>query len=326
MIRIGIYGFGNLGKAAQWAISQTDDLVLSAVFTRRNPSEIVLADPSVPVLPSSSVREWKGKLDLLLVCGGSAKDLPEMTPALAKDFCVVDSFDTHANIPIHFAHVNESAIQGGTLALISCGWDPGLFSLMRVLGESILLEGRTHTFWGKGVSQGHSDAIRRIPGVLDAKQYTVPCEDVLCAVRKGESPSLPAEAMHKRECFVVLAPDADPQRVQEEIVTMPHYFAGYDTTVHFISQEEFDRDHREIPHGGTVIRTGCSGLDSGYCSTMEFHLALDSNPAFTSAVLVAYARAVYRMYQRGRRGCISILDIAPADLSPRSKEELLAQL
>ncbi len=325
-IRIGIFGYGNLGKGVEYAAANLEDVSLRVVFTRRDPASIRLATPSVPVVSASEVAQWKDKIDVLIICGGSAKDLPVMTPELAKIFCVVDSFDTHAKIPEHFASVNASAEQAKTLALIACGWDPGLFSLARIMGESILPHGATYTFWGKGVSQGHSDAIRHVPGVIDACQYTIPSDKVLDEVRNNATHTYTAQQMHTRECFVVLKPDADPEAVRKEIVTMPNYFADYETIVHFISQEEFDRDHRAFPHGGTVIRNGCNGLNLENHSTIEYSLKLDSNPEFTSAVLVAYARAVYRMHQRGRSGCISVFDVAPADLSPRSAEQLRAQL
>ncbi len=325
-IRIGIFGYGNLGKGVECAAAQLDDVSLRVVFTRRDPDSIHLATSSVPVVSASEVSQWKNKIDVLIICGGSAKDLPTMTPELAKSFCVVDSFDTHAKIPQHFDAVDAAAAQGEKLALIACGWDPGLFSLARIMGESILPHGNTYTFWGKGVSQGHSDAIRHVPGVVDACQYTIPSDTVLNAVLNHEADTFTAQQMHTRECFVVLAPGADPELVEKEIVTMPNYFAGYKTTVHFISQEEFDRNHRSFPHGGTVIRNGNNGKALENHSTIQYSLTLDSNPEFTSAVLVAYARAVYRMHKRGRNGCISVFDVAPADLSPRSAQELRAQL
>ncbi len=325
-IRIGIFGYGNLGKGVELAAMHSDDISLQAVFTRRDPAAIQLADPCVPVVSSGEVAAWKEKIDVLIVCGGSAKDLPTMTPELAKQFCVVDSFDTHAKIPEHFAAVDAAAELGGNLALISCGWDPGLFSLARLMGDCVLPHGNTYTFWGKGVSQGHSDAIRHIPGVADARQYTIPCDAVMDAVRSNDCRSFTAQQMHTRECFVVLEPGADADAVRNEIVTMPDYFAGYDTTVHFISQEEFDREHRTFPHGGTVIRNGCCGRELENHATIEYSLKLDSNPEFTAGVLVAYARAIHRMHKRGSRGCISIFDVAPADLSPRSPEELRAHL
>lgn len=325
-IKIGIFGYGNLGRGVECAAMHSDDISLQAVFTRRDPSAVKLLDASVPVVSSSEVAAWKDKIDVMILCGGSAKDLPTMTPELAKMFCVVDSFDTHAKIPEHFASVNDAAEQGKHLALISCGWDPGLFSLARILGECILPQGTTYTFWGKGVSQGHSDAIRQIPGVADARQYTIPKEEVLEAARSNDRHSFTAQQMHTRECFVVLEPGADPGKVKNEIVTMPNYFAGYETTVHFISQEEFDRDHRAFPHGGTVIRNGNTGKDLENHAAIEYSLKLDSNPEFTARVLVAYARAVYHMHNRGRNGCISVFDVAPADLSPCSPEELRAHL
>lgn len=325
-IRIGIFGYGNLGRGVECAAMHSDDISLRAVFTRRDPSTIKLIDSSVPVVSASEVTAWKDEIDVMILCGGSAKDLPTMTPDLAKVFCVVDSFDTHAKIPEHFAAVDSAAKHGENLALISCGWDPGLFSLARIMGECILPQGTTYTFWGKGVSQGHSDAIRQIPGVVDARQYTIPKEEVLEAARSNDRHDFTAQQMHTRECFVVLDPSTDPDTVRNEIVTMPNYFAGYDTTVHFISQEEFDRDHRAFPHGGTVIRNGSTGKDLENHATIEYSLNLGSNPEFTARVLVAYARAVYRMHKRSRHGCISVFDVAPADLSPSSPEELRAHL
>ncbi len=304
----------------------SDDISLRAVFTRRDPSSLKLMNPSVPVVSSDEVAAWKDEIDVMIICGGSATDLPVMTPKLSQMFCVVDSFDTHANIPDHFAAVDQAAKQGEQLALISCGWDPGLFSLARIMGECILPQGKTWTFWGKGVSQGHSDAIRHIPGVAEACQYTIPCDEVLDAVRSNDCRDFTSQQMHTRECFVVLEPDADADVVRNQIVTMPNYFAGYHTIVHFISQEEFDREHRAFPHGGTVIRNGSSGKDLENHAAIEYSLKLDSNPEFTASVLVAYARAVHRMHKRNRCGCISVFDVAPADLSPRSPEDLRAHL
>lgn len=323
-IRIGIYGIGNLGRGAELAVEAASDMELAAAFTRRDPSQVKLHNPSVPVVSADQLAEWKDKIDVLLVCGGSANDLPHMTPELAKSFCVIDSFDTHAKIPQHFDAVDVAAKEGNTLALISCGWDPGLFSLARVLGISVLPQGSTYTFWGKGVSQGHSDAIRHIPGVVDARQYTVPCEDVMDEIRAGKNPQVGAKQMHTRDCYVVLAPDADPDEVRRQIVTMPNYFEGYETTVHFISQEEMAREHNALPHGGSVIRSGNLGANQENKATVEFRLTLDSNPEFTSSVLTAYARAVYRMHKRGRTGCITVMDVAPGDLADVSAEELRA--
>ncbi len=325
-LRLGIYGYGNLGRGVECAASHSEDVELCAIFTRRDPADIQPLGASVPVLPARGVAAWKDKLDVLAICGGSANDLPAMTPALAKDFCVIDSFDTHARIPEHFAAVEEAALSGDRLALISCGWDPGLFSLERLLGECILPGSSAYTFWGKGVSQGHSDAIRRVAGVADARQYTIPCKAAMDAVCSGSEPVLSAREKHMRECFVVLEPGADPAAVEREIVNMPNYFSDYDTTVHFISQMELERDHGALPHGGFVLRSGRTGAELEHRAAMEYSLRLDSNPEFTGAVLVAFARAVCRMYARGRRGCISVFDVAPAELSPGSAEELRAQL
>ncbi len=325
-MKIGIYGYGNLGKGVELAIRQNPDMTLFGVFTRRAPETLQLMTEGAKAYRAQDILEYKDQIDVLIICGGSATDLPEMTPALAKDFCVVDSFDTHADIPVHFARVDEAARTGGKTAAISVGWDPGLFSLNRLYAEAVLPEGKDYTFWGKGVSQGHSDAIRRIEGVIDARQYTCPVEAALEAVRSGEGPDLTTREKHTRLCYVVAAEGADLAKIEHEIVTMPKYFADYDTTVHFITREELERDHKGIPHGGFVIRTGQTGIQGEHKHRIEYALQLDSNPEFTSSVLVAYARAVYRLHQRGDMGCKTVLDIAPADLSMLSKEEMLAHL
>lgn len=319
-MKIGIYGYGNLGKGVESAIGQNPDCELFGVFTRRAPESLKINTPQAKVLPAQEVDKYVNDIDVLIICGGSATDLPEMTPRLAKSFNVVDSFDTHADIPTHFDRVDKSAKEGNTVALISCGWDPGMFSLNRVYMDAILPNGRDYTFWGKGVSQGHSDAIRRIKGVLDARQYTCPVQSAIDRVKSGECPDLTTREKHTRLCYVVVEEGADKERIEKEIVTMPKYFADYDTTVNFISQEELDRDHKGIPHGGTVIRTGKTGEGNNH--VVEYRLTLDSNPEFTASVLLAYARAVYKMKKRGEVGCKTVLDIAPADLSMKSPEEL----
>ena len=326
MIRIGIMGYGNLGRGVEYAVAQNPDMQLAAVFTRRDPASIQAATPDVPVLAADKAAEMQDKIDVMILCGGSATDLPKQTPALARLFNVVDSFDTHARIPEHFAAVDAAAKEGGTLALISAGWDPGLFSLNRVYAGAVLPQGETYTFWGKGVSQGHSDAIRRVEGVQDARQYTVPVESALEAVRSGAQPVLTTRQKHTRECFVVAKPGADTARIEKEIKEMPNYFADYDTTVHFISEEELLRDHAGLPHGGMVIRTGKTGKDSANTHVIEYKLTLDSNPEFTSSILVAYARAVWRMHEAGQQGCKTVLDVPPALLSPLSGEELCATM
>ena len=326
MIRIGIMGYGNLGRGVEYAVAQNPDMQLAAVFTRRDPASIQPVTPDVPVLAADKAAEMQDKIDVMILCGGSATDLPKQTPALARLFNVVDSFDTHARIPEHFAAVDAAAKEGGTLALISAGWDPGLFSLNRVYASAVLPQGETYTFWGKGVSQGHSDAIRRVEGVQDARQYTVPVESALEAVRSGAQPVLTTRQKHTRECFVVAKPGADTARIEKEIKEMPNYFADYDTTVHFISEEELLRDHAGLPHGGMVIRTGKTGKDCGNTHVIEYKLTLDSNPEFTSSILVAYARAVWRMHEAGQQGCKTVLDVPPALLSPLSGEELRATM
>ena len=324
-IRIGILGYGNLGRGIEYAIGQNDDMELVGVFTRRNPSD-VKTNSNVPVYSADELNSMKDKIDVLMLCGGSATDLPEQTPRYAKDFNVVDSFDTHARIPEHFSNVDAAAKSGGKIAMISVGWDPGMFSLNRLYANAILRDGNDYTFWGKGVSQGHSDAIRRIPGVKDAKQYTIPVEAALEAVRACENPELSTRQKHTRECFVVAEEGADKAKIEQEIKTMPNYFADYDTTVHFISEEELKRDHSGIPHGGFVLRTGRTGKDGEHNHVIEYNLKLDSNPEFTACVLTAYARAAYRMNQRGLDGCKTVFDVAPADLSPLSPEEMRAHL
>ncbi|MBO5060819.1 MAG: diaminopimelate dehydrogenase [Clostridia bacterium] len=324
-IRIGIVGYGNLGRGVECAIKQSNDTSLYGVFTRRKPSELkTLTGASVYSI--DDILNHKENIDVLILCGGSATDLPVQTPELAKSFNVVDSFDTHANIPKHFENVDTAARAAGKIAIISVGWDPGMFSLNRLYAEAVLPDGKDYTFWGKGVSQGHSDAIRRIEGVLDAKQYTIPTEEALAAVRGGNNPELTTRQKHTRECFVVAAPDADKARIEEEIKTMPNYFADYDTTVHFISEEELKRDHSGIPHGGFVIRSGKTGLNGENTHIIEYSLKLDSNPEFTSSVLVAYARAAAKMNAEGLCGCKTVFDVAPSYLSPKSPDDLRSRL
>ena len=321
-IRIGIFGYGNLARGVECAIRQNSDMELVAVFTRRDPASVKVRTEGVPVYHADDAEKLVDKIDVMILCGGSANDLPVQTPAMAKLFNVIDSFDTHAKIPAHFAAVNEAAMASGKTAVISVGWDPGMFSLNRMYAGAILPDGKDYTFWGKGVSQGHSDAIRRVEGVLDGKQYTIPVEKALEAVRSGANPELSTREKHIRECFVVAAEGADRERIAEEIKTMPNYFADYDTTVHFISKEELDAHHSGIPHGGFVIRSGKTGIDLEHNHIIEYSLKLDSNPEFTASVLVAYARAAYRMNKEGQCGCKTVLDIAPAYLSAKSAEEL----
>ena len=325
MIKIGIIGYGNLGRGTESAIKQNSDMELYGIFTKRDPAT-VKSSTGAPVYNMNEILHHKDNLDVLIICGGSATDLPEQTPQLAKHFNVVDSFDTHAKIPEHFARVDDAAKSGGNIALISVGWDPGMFSLNRLYAEAILPDGKDYTFWGKGVSQGHSDAIRRIDGVLDARQYTIPVESAVEAVRNGENPELTTRQKHTRECFVVAAQGADLNKIEHDIVTMPNYFADYDTTVHFISREEMERDHSGIPHGGMVIRSGKTGLSCQNNHIIEYSLKLDSNPEFTSSVLLAYARAAVRMHREGNVGCKTVFDIPPAYLSPKSSEELRKQI
>ena len=325
-IRIGIMGYGNLGKGIECAIKQNDDLELVAVFTRRNPETVKILTEGVSVCAASEALGWKDKIDVLILCGGSATDLPKQTPEYAKYFNVIDSFDTHARVPEHFANVDASAKAAGKVGIISVGWDPGMFSLNRLYANAILSNGSDYTFWGKGVSQGHSDAIRRIQGVKDAKQYTIPVESALEAVRAGKNPELTTRQKHTRECFVVLEEGADAAKVENEIKTMPNYFADYDTTVHFISEEELKANHSGIPHGGFVIRSGKTGWNLENNHVIEYSLKLDSNPEFTSSVLVAYARAAYRLNKEGVSGCKTVFDIAPAYLTSMSGEEIRAHL
>ena len=322
MIRIGIMGYGNLGRGIECAVRQNPDMKLCAVFTRRNPETVKILTDGVPVYHADSVLDFKNEIDVLILCGGSATDLPVQTPELAKNFTVVDSFDTHAKIPEHFENVDNSAKEGGNIAVISCGWDPGMFSLNRLYANAILPDGKDYTFWGKGVSQGHSDAIRRLDGVENAKQYTVPVPEALEAVRKGENPELTTRQKHTRECFVVAKDGADKAKIEKEIKEMPNYFADYDTTVNFISGEELARDHAGIPHGGVVIRSGKTGINLENNHIIEYSLKLDSNPEFTSSVIVACARAAYKMKKAGDTGCKTMFDIPPALLSPKSPEEL----
>lgn len=322
MIRIGIYGYGNLGRGVACAVAQNEDMELAAVFTRRDPKGVHVLSGDVPVVSADEITAWKEKIDVLVLCGGSATDLPKQTPELAKHFNVIDSFDTHARIPEHFEAVDAAASENGTTAVISVGWDPGMFSLNRLYANAILPEGRDYTFWGKGVSQGHSDAIRRLEGVLDARQYTIPVPAALDSVRSGENPELSTREKHTRECFVVAAPGADLKKIEQEIVSMPNYFADYDTTVHFISMEEMEREHSGIPHGGVVIRSGCTGENRESKQLIEYRLELDSNPEFTASVLLAYARAAVRLNKEGKKGCLTVFDIAPAYLSCKSAEEL----
>ncbi|MBQ9777621.1 MAG: diaminopimelate dehydrogenase [Clostridia bacterium] len=325
-MRIAILGYGNLGRGVESAVRQNKDMKLVAVFTRRAPESVQLRTPGIPVLHVDRLMEMKDEIDVLILCGGSATDLPVQTPQLAEHFNVIDSFDTHAKIPTHFANVDAAARRGGNVAVISVGWDPGMFSLNRLYAQAILPDGADYTFWGKGISQGHSDAIRRIEGVVDARQYTIPVEAALDAVRSGACPALTTREKHTRECFVVAAEGADKARIEREIVTMPNYFADYDTTVHFITMEELKRDHSGIPHGGKVIRTGRTGLEGEHTHVIEYSLQLDSNPEFTSSVLVAYARAAYRLASEGACGCKTVLDIPPAYLSDKDGDTLRATL
>jgi len=325
-IRIGIYGYGNLGRGVECAIRKNPDMELVAVFTRRDPASVKIVSDDVPVLHTNAAETMTAEIDVMILCGGSATDLPVQTPAMAHKFCVVDSFDTHAKIPQHFAAVDAAAKEAGTVAVISVGWDPGMFSLNRLYAGAVLPDGQDYTFWGKGVSQGHSDAIRRIPGVKNAKQYTIPVDAALEAVRAGQNPALTTREKHTRECFVVAEEGADTALIEKTIKEMPNYFADYDTTVHFITEEELQRDHSGIPHGGFVIRAGKTGANSEHSHIIEYSLKLDSNPEFTGSVLTAYARAAYRMKQEGMSGCKTALDIAPAYLSPKSGEELRATL
>lgn len=325
-IRIGILGYGNLGRGVECAIKQNADMELAAVFTRRDPATVQILTDDVPVCRIADVQDWKDKIDVMILCGGSATDLPKQTPVYAEMFNVIDSFDTHARIPEHFEDVDAAAKKGGNVGIISVGWDPGMFSLNRLYANAILPEGKDYTFWGKGVSQGHSDAIRRVEGVKDGKQYTIPVEAALETVRNGENPDLTTRQKHTRECFVVLEEGADAAKVEEEIKTMPNYFSDYDTTVHFISEEELKANHSGIPHGGFVLRSGKTGWDGENKHLIEYSLKLDSNPEFTASVLVAYARAAYKLAQEGQSGCKTVFDIAPAYLSAKSGAELRKHL
>ena len=321
-VKIGILGYGNLGRGVECAVKQNDDMELVAVFTRRNPEDVKILTETATVCNVADVEDWKDKIDVMIICGGSATDLPKQTPVYAKMFNVIDSFDTHARIPEHFANVDAAAKEGGHVGIISVGWDPGMFSLNRLYANAILPDGNDYTFWGKGVSQGHSDAIRRVECVKDGKQYTIPVEAALKAVRNGENPELTTRQKHTRECFVVLEEGADAAKVEEEIKTMPNYFSDYDTTVHFISEEELKANHSGIPHGGFVLRSGKTGWNGENKHLIEYSLKLDSNPEFTSSVLIAYARAAYRLASEGQSGCKTVFDIAPAYLSAKSGEEL----
>ena len=321
-IRIGILGYGNLGRGVECAIKQNPDMELAAVFTRRAPESVRIQTQGVPVCRIEDAVQMQDKIDVMILCGGSATDLPVQTPEFVQYFNVIDSFDTHAKIPEHFTAVDEAAKKSGKVGIISCGWDPGMFSLNRLYANAVLPQGKDYTFWGKGVSQGHSDAIRRIEGVADARQYTSPVDEALASVRAGENPELTTRQKHTRECFVVAQEGADKARIEEEIKTMPNYFDEYDTTVHFISEEEMKRDHSGIPHGGFVIRSGKTGWNEEFGNVIEYSLKLDSNPAFTSSILVAFARAAYRLAEEGQSGCRTVFDIAPAYLSAKSGEEL----
>ncbi len=325
-IRIGILGYGNLGRGVECAIKQNADMELVAVFTRRSPESVSILTKEATVCNIADIENWKDKIDVMILCGGSATDLPEQTPMYAKYFNVVDSFDTHARIPEHFENVDKVASANGTVGIISVGWDPGMFSLNRMYAGAVLPSGKDYTFWGKGVSQGHSDAIRRIAGVKNAKQYTIPVDAALDAVRNGENPELTTRQKHTRECFVVLEEGADAAKIEEEIKTMPNYFADYDTTVHFISEEELIANHSGIPHGGFVIRSGKTGWEEENSHVIEYSLKLDSNPEFTASVIVAYARAAYKLSKEGQSGCKTVFDIAPAYLSAKSGAELRKEL
>ena len=324
MIRIGIVGYGNLAKGVECAIRQNPDMELVAVFTRRDPETVKIRTENVPVLSMDAMDAWVDKVDVMILCGGSATDLPTMTPALAKKFNVIDSFDNHNAIPAHFANVDAAAKESGHIAFISVGWDPGLFSLNRLYAQAVLPQGQTYTFWGKGVSQGHSDAVRRIPGVIDCRQYTIPVEQAMERVRSGESPELTTREKHTRLCYVVAEDGADKAEIERAIKEMPNYFEPYDTAVEFISMEEMKKSHSGLPHGGSVIHSGITGWSGESKQTIEYKLILDSNPEFTASVLVAFARAAFRMKSRGIIGCQTVFDAAPADLSAMGREELLA--
>ncbi len=322
--RIGILGYGNLGRGTEIAVAAAQDMELAAVFTRRDPASVTILTKGVPVVNVNEIQNWQDKIDVLVICGGSATDLPVQTPAYAEMFNVIDSFDTHAKIPEHFQNVDTAAKKSGHVAMISVGWDPGMFSLNRVYANAILPDGKDYTFWGKGVSQGHSDAVRRIKGVKNAKQYTIPIEKALDAVRNGEDPELSTREKHLRECFVVAEDGADKAAIEKEIKEMPNYFADYDTIVHFIDEDEFLRDHSGMAHGGFVFRSGKTGVNKENKHIIEYRITLDSNPEFTTSVLIAYARAVKRMYDEGQRGCKTVFDVPPAYLCTQSAEELRA--
>ena len=321
MIRIGLLGYGNLSRGIESAIKRNDDMELVCVFTRRDPATVKINTEGVKVDTVDNVLNYKNDIDVLMICGGSATDLPKQTPEYAQYFNVIDSFDTHAKVPQHFAAVDEAAKKAGKLAMISCGWDPGMFSIARIYAESVLPSGKHYTFWGKGVSQGHSDAARRVEGVKDARSYTIPVEEAMNAVRSGEQPVFTARQMHTREVFVVLEDGADARKVEETIKNMPDYYSDYDVTIHFISEDEMKRDHAELPHGGFVMRSGVTGDQGEHHEFIEYSLKLDSNPEFTGSVLAAYARAVDRMSKKGETGCITVFDVAPKYLNPKSEEE-----
>lgn len=323
-MKVAIYGYGNLGRGVECAVKNAKDMEMVGVFTRRNPETV--KTHNTPVYNANDILKFKNDIDVLIICGGSATDLPTMTPALAENFSVIDSFDTHAKIPEHFDNVDKVAKANKTTALISAGWDPGMFSIARVYSNAILPNGNDYTFWGRGVSQGHSDAIRRIDGVIDARQYTVPVPEALTSVRNGENPTLTVRQKHTRECYVVADDTADKSLIETQIKTMPNYFADYDTTVTFISQEEMNKNHSGIPHGGSVIRTGATGYNNENKHVIEYSLKLDSNPEFTASVLVAYARAVYKLNKKGDYGCKTVLDVSPSDLSELSSAELRAKM
>lgn len=326
MIRIGIFGYGNLGKGVECAVKKNKDMELVAVFTRRDPASVKVATEGVKVYKEDELQNMKDDIDVLVLCGGSATDLPEQTPKYAALYNVVDSFDTHARIPEHFANVDKNAKAAGKTCVISCGWDPGMFSLNRLYANCILPDGHDYTFWGKGVSQGHSDAVRRIDGVKDCRQYTCPVDAALEAVRSGSNPELSTREKHTRVCYVVAEEGADKARIENEIKTMPNYFSDYDTTVNFITEEEMARDHSGLPHGGNVIRTGTTGMNDEHTHIIEYKLTLDSNPEFTGSVIAAYARAVYKLNKEGNTGCKTVFDIAPSYLSDLSPEEMRAHL
>lgn len=325
-MKIGIVGYGNLGKGVESAVQQNDDMELMGIFTRRDPSSVKPVGANVEVYHMDDLDTMKDQIDVLILCGGSATDLPKMTPQLAKDFNVIDSFDTHAKIPEHFAAVDAAAKAGGKLAIISVGWDPGMFSLNRALAQAILPKGKDYTFWGKGVSQGHSDALRRIEGVVDARQYTIPVDAALDQVRSGKTPELTTREKHTRLCYVVAEDGADTEKIEREIVTMPHYFDEYDTEVNFISADEMKKDHSSLPHGGIVLRSGKTGFNEESTQIIEYRLQLDSNPEFTASVLVAYARAVYRLHEEGQTGCLTVFDVAPRYLINMSAEDMRSNL